>query len=292
MTYQRQQGYNQQHQQQLTYQPPHQQHDSNMIEIRGMLQQLIETNGKMQEKLVAHDSTIKGIETQLGQLSMALNNRPQGTLHTDTNVNPKEQNQNHLMAVSLRNGRDLDREQEVAQSRRETMPTTPAAPVTLEIDESAELTEVVSKQAHVDKGKEKEGEQLLEQVVEKASSKEKTQSSRQSLIPAPFPQREMPGYAKIMKDLMSRKFDFQGLSTVTLTQTCSAVVTRTMAQKVSDPVKRPTGILDDVLVQVGKFLFPVDFVIIDCQVDEEIPIILGRPFLATVRALIDCDTGD
>ncbi|XP_009787183.1 uncharacterized protein [Nicotiana sylvestris] len=377
MTYQRQQGYNQQHQQQLTYQPPHQQHDSNMIEIRGMLQQLIETNGKMQEKLVARDSTIKGIETQLGQLSMALNNRPQGTLHTDTNVNPKEQNLNHLMAVSLRNGRDLDREQEVAQSRRETMPTTPAAPVTLEIDESAELTEVVSKQAHVDKGKEKEGEQLLEQVVEKASSKEKTQSSRQSLIPAPFPQRlakqkkddqymkfmemfkqiqlniplmdalrEMPGYAKIMKDLMSRKFDFQGLSTVTLTQTCSAVVTRTMAQKVSDPgsftipctigsyafakalcdlrasinlmplaiytkmgigrakltsmllqladrtVKRPTGILDDVLVQVGKFLFPADFVIIDCQVDEEIPIILGRPFLATVRALIDCDTGD
>ncbi|XP_070015555.1 uncharacterized protein [Nicotiana sylvestris] len=55
-------------------------------------------------------------------------------------------------------------------------------------------------------------------------------------------------------------------------------------------VKRPTGILDDVLVQVGKFVFPVDFVILDCQVDEEIPIILGRSFLATGRALIDCET--
>ncbi|XP_075096336.1 uncharacterized protein LOC142174442 [Nicotiana tabacum] len=158
--------------------------------------------------------------------------------------------------------------------------------------------------------------------------------------------REMPGYAKMMKDLMSRKFDFQDLSTVTLTQTCSAVVTRHMAQKLSDPgsftipctirsyafakalcdlgssinlmplaiyiklgigrarptsmllqladrtVKRPTGILDDVLVQVGKFVFPADFVILDCQVDEEMPIILGMPFLATGRALINCEIGE
>ncbi|XP_019257853.1 PREDICTED: uncharacterized protein LOC109236085 [Nicotiana attenuata] len=284
-----------------------------MIEIRGMLQQLIGANGKMQEKLAAHDSAIKGIETQLGQLSMALNNRPQGTFPADTNVNPKEQNPNQLMAVSLRNGRDLDREQQVAQFRRETTPTTPAAPVTLETDESAELTEVVIEQARVDKGKEKEGEQLPKQEVEKASSKER------------------------------RKAD---LSTVTLTQTCSAVVTRPMAQKVSDPgsftipctigsyafakafcalgasinlmplaiytkqgigrarptsmllqladrtMKRPNRILDDVLVQVGKFVFPTDFVILDCQVDEEIPIILGCPFLATGRALIDCEIGN
>ncbi|XP_070004694.1 uncharacterized protein [Nicotiana sylvestris] len=272
-----------------------------MIEIKGMLQQLIGTNGKTQEKLAAHDSAIKGIETQLGQLSMALNNRPQGTLPTDTNINPKEQNPNQLMAVSLRNGRDLDKEQEVAQSRRETTPTTPAGPVTLETDESAELTAVVIEQAQVDKGKEKEGEQLLEQVVEKGPSKKKAQSSGQRLIPAPFPQRlakqkkddqyrkfmemlrqiqlniplmdalrEIPSYANMMKDMMSRKFDFQDLSTVTLTPTCSAVVIRPMAQKVSDP----------------------DFVILDCQVDEEIPIILCSPFLATGRALIDCETGE
>ncbi|XP_070045724.1 uncharacterized protein [Nicotiana tomentosiformis] len=57
-------------------------------------------------------------------------------------------------------------------------------------------------------------------------------------------------------------------------------------------VKRPSGILDDVLVQVGKFVFPADFVILVCRVDEEIPIILGRPFLATGRALIDSETGE
>ncbi|XP_070046018.1 uncharacterized protein [Nicotiana tomentosiformis] len=47
--------------------------------------------------------------------------------------------------------------------------------------------------------------------------------------------REMPGYAKMMKDLMSRKFDFQDLAIVTLTQTCSVVVTRPIAEKLSDP---------------------------------------------------------
>nr|XP_009795051.1 PREDICTED: uncharacterized protein LOC104241795 [Nicotiana sylvestris] len=47
--------------------------------------------------------------------------------------------------------------------------------------------------------------------------------------------REMPSYAKMMKDLMSRKFDFHDLSIVTLIQTCRAIVTRPVAQALSDP---------------------------------------------------------
>nr|XP_009611036.1 uncharacterized protein LOC104104605 [Nicotiana tomentosiformis] len=54
-------------------------------------------------------------------------------------------------------------------------------------------------------------------------------------------------------------------------------------------IKRPVRIIDDVLVKVGKFLLPADFVILDCAVDKEIPIILGRPFLATGRALMDLE---
>ncbi|XP_075086194.1 uncharacterized protein LOC142168918 [Nicotiana tabacum] len=118
--------------------------------------------------------------------------------------------------------------------------------------------------------------------------------------------REMPGYAKMMKDLMCRKFDFQDLVTMTLTQTCSAIVTRPIAEKLSDPGiftilcttgsyafakalcylgasinLMPLSIYKRIDIgRVGKFVFPTDFVILDCQVDEEIPIILGRPFLA------------
>ena len=49
----------------------------------------------------------------------------------------------------------------------------------------------------------------------------------------------------------------------------------------------PRGIVEDVLVKVDKFIFPADFVILDFEEDKKIPIILGRPFLATGKTLID-----
>ena len=56
-------------------------------------------------------------------------------------------------------------------------------------------------------------------------------------------------------------------------------------------VKRPIGILHDVLVKVGSFIFTTDFVILDCEVDFEVPIITRRQFLATGRALVDMENG-
>ncbi|XP_070019615.1 uncharacterized protein [Nicotiana sylvestris] len=52
-------------------------------------------------------------------------------------------------------------------------------------------------------------------------------------------------------------------------------------------MKRPLGMIEDVLVRVDKFILPADFVILNCEVDYEVPIILGRPFLATDKALCD-----
>ena len=56
-------------------------------------------------------------------------------------------------------------------------------------------------------------------------------------------------------------------------------------------VKKPIEILHDVLVKVELFIFLVDFVILDCEVDFEVPIIFGRPFVATDRALVDMERG-
>ncbi|XP_009600823.1 uncharacterized protein [Nicotiana tomentosiformis] len=55
-------------------------------------------------------------------------------------------------------------------------------------------------------------------------------------------------------------------------------------------LKKPMCVIDDVLVKVDHFYFPTDFVIVDCEVDVEIPIILGRPFLAAGRAICDVET--
>nr|XP_016453119.1 PREDICTED: uncharacterized protein LOC107777578 [Nicotiana tabacum] len=57
-------------------------------------------------------------------------------------------------------------------------------------------------------------------------------------------------------------------------------------------IKRSVVIVDDMLVKVGKFHLPANFVILDCAVDKEIPVILGRPFLATGRALMDSERNE
>nr|GFB73148.1 reverse transcriptase domain-containing protein [Tanacetum cinerariifolium] len=49
----------------------------------------------------------------------------------------------------------------------------------------------------------------------------------------------------------------------------------------------PDGIARDVFIPVGKFTFPADFVVVDYESDPRVPLILGRPFLRTARALID-----
>ncbi|KAL0463358.1 UNVERIFIED_CONTAM: hypothetical protein Slati_0223400 [Sesamum latifolium] len=55
-------------------------------------------------------------------------------------------------------------------------------------------------------------------------------------------------------------------------------------------IKYPRGIVEDVLVKVGKFIIPVDFIVLDMEEDKNMPLILGRPFLST-RALIDVQKG-
>ncbi|XP_042041311.1 uncharacterized protein LOC121786748 [Salvia splendens] len=52
-------------------------------------------------------------------------------------------------------------------------------------------------------------------------------------------------------------------------------------------VTYPKGIVEDVLLMVHDFIFPVDFVVLDMEEDVNVPLILGRPFLATGKALID-----
>ena len=60
-------------------------------------------------------------------------------------------------------------------------------------------------------------------------------------------------------------------------------------------VKIPKGIVEDVLVKIDKFYDPVDFVVLDNEPSSNepnhVPIILGRPFLATANAIINCRNG-
>ncbi|GJS08445.1 hypothetical protein Tco_0365241 [Tanacetum coccineum] len=68
-------------------------------------------------------------------------------------------------------------------------------------------------------------------------------------------------------------------------------INNTIPRKEKDPgnktVKYPKGIAKNVLVGIGKFTFPVDFIILDMPEDIKVPLILRIPFLSTIRAKID-----
>ncbi|XP_070018313.1 uncharacterized protein [Nicotiana sylvestris] len=152
---------------------------------------------------------------------------------------------------------------------------------------------------------------------------------------------KMPDYAKLMKDLMTKK-QLMNFETIKMTQQVSEIV-YSMSPKLKDPgaftipctigivefakslcdlgasinlmpysvfktlviglprppsmrlqmvnrnMKRPLGVIEDVLVRVDKFILPADFVILDCKIDYEVLIILGRPFLAMGKALCDVE---
>ncbi|GJX50770.1 reverse transcriptase domain-containing protein [Tanacetum coccineum] len=67
--------------------------------------------------------------------------------------------------------------------------------------------------------------------------------------------------------------------------------TRMVLELADRTISKPLGIAENVFVKVGKFYFPVDFVILDFVADPRVPLILGRPFLRTARVLIDVHGG-
>nr|GEX18970.1 reverse transcriptase domain-containing protein [Tanacetum cinerariifolium] len=79
---------------------------------------------------------------------------------------------------------------------------------------------------------------------------------------------------------------WEGLSLPELTPTC---MTLELADR---SVSKPLGIAKDVSFKVGDFHFPTDFVVVDFETDPRVPLILGRCFLKTSRALIDVHKGE
>ncbi|XP_074290684.1 uncharacterized protein LOC141617388 [Silene latifolia] len=63
--------------------------------------------------------------------------------------------------------------------------------------------------------------------------------------------------------------------------------TNMTVQMADRTLSRPLGVLQDIPVQIGRFLILVDFVVLDIPEDNHTPIILGRPFLHTAQAVID-----
>jgi len=67
--------------------------------------------------------------------------------------------------------------------------------------------------------------------------------------------------------------------------------TKIMLQLADQSITRPYGVVEDVLVKVWHFAFPMDFVIMDIEV-AEIPLILGKPFMLIANCVVDMGNGN
>nr|GFB80272.1 reverse transcriptase domain-containing protein [Tanacetum cinerariifolium] len=63
--------------------------------------------------------------------------------------------------------------------------------------------------------------------------------------------------------------------------------TRMTLELADQSINHPKGVVEEVFIKVGKFYFPIDFVVVDFKADPCVSLILGRSFLRTDRALID-----
>ncbi|GKE91179.1 reverse transcriptase domain-containing protein, partial [Tanacetum coccineum] len=124
----------------------------------------------------------------------------------------------------------------------------------------------------------------------------------------------MPRFAPTIRNLLMNKEKLLELAKIPLNENCSAMLLKKLPEKLRDPGKflipcnfpgmdvchaladleladrsitHPKGLAEDVYVKVGKFHFPIDFVVVDFEADPRVPLILGRSFLRTGRALID-----
>nr|GFA85875.1 reverse transcriptase domain-containing protein [Tanacetum cinerariifolium] len=102
------------------------------------------------------------------------------------------------------------------------------------------------------------------------------------LIPCSFSELK----CKALADL-GASIDLMSLSVWKKLGLPDLIPTRMTLKLTNRAICTPDGIERDVFVPVGKFTFPADFVVVDYESDPRVPLILGRPFLRTARALID-----
>ncbi|GJW20974.1 DNA-directed DNA polymerase, partial [Tanacetum coccineum] len=158
----------------------------------------------------------------------------------------------------------------------------------------------------------------LRKEKEEAQQKRFLENLKQLHINFPFIEAlaQMPKYAKFLKGLLTNKARLEEACKITMNERCSAVLLNKLPSKEKDPrsftipcdiklglgepkatrmsleladrsIQYPRGIIENVLIKVDKFVLPIDFAILDMPEDSRVPIILGRPFLATTRAMID-----
>ncbi|KAL4318019.1 hypothetical protein GQ457_18G015940 [Hibiscus cannabinus] len=297
-------------------------------------------------RMQSQETTLKSLETQVGQFAQMFSARPQGNLPINTEV-AQGPSHEQCKVISHRNESDTYIEtvsSNEAQVNKDELP----------VDATASPNVVAS--------------------PAKSTKFDKVCKSEEIRPPPPFPQRlrkqkneyqfkkyldilkqvhinlplveaieKMPNFTKFLKDIVCKRKNVNEFETVALTEKCVAILENRLPPKLNDSsiltipcsignqyvgkalcdlgadinlmpksvfqrlcigkVKPTTvtlqlangsyvqaeGKIDDILVKLDKFIFPIEFIVLDCETDKLAPIILGKPFLTMGKTLIDAE---
>ncbi|KAG9450305.1 hypothetical protein H6P81_010270 [Aristolochia fimbriata] len=229
-----------------------------------------EANFQTQEtSLKNQDASIRNFKIQVGQLPNVISGRNQGTLPSNSETNPKEQ----IKAITLRSGKVLEEKKQP------------------QVEEDKP-----NQQQDKEREEQDEGKEVSQQHIQKGKSSKSLSNAEINVDTLPYPERAKKDkledkflkFIDIFKKLKINIPFVEALMKLNLGELKETNITLQFANR---STKKPNGLIEDVLVRIGKFIYPCDFVVLDMEVDWELPLILGRPFLATAAALIDVKQG-
>ncbi|XP_019241859.1 PREDICTED: uncharacterized protein LOC109221880 [Nicotiana attenuata] len=263
------------------------------------------------ENMESQNSSLKNLEIQLSQLAALVSEKIQGPLPSNTKKNPKE----HLKAITLRSGKKLDEpftdqlEQQVNNGKNVETPSEPSEEKEVKKKEEKNIEKLTPLPVTIPFPQKMKREKLDNQFAKFL------EILKQIHINIPFTDAllQMPSYAKSVVKLLSSSFTIpctlggvyfekalcdSGASISLMPFSIFKKLdlgeikdTSVSLQFADQSTKKPKGIIENVLVRVDKFVFPVDFIVLEMKECPNEPIILGRPFLATGRAIIDVHQG-
>ncbi|XP_071905628.1 uncharacterized protein [Coffea arabica] len=251
----------------------------------------------------------RNVEVQIGQIASSLNNRNQGELPSKTEVNPKE----HVKAITLRSGRQLEdppvkevekdenEKQEEKQwnqeaiveenSRENPREKQPSSSTTIPIPPAIPSYAKFLKEIMTRKRKLEDCETIA--LTEECSAIIQNKLPPKLKDPGSFSIPCTIGNVDFSKALCDLGASVSLIPLTVARQLGLHELKRTniTLQLADRSIRYPVGVLENVLIKVQKFIIPVDFVVLDMEEDISMPIILGRPFLATAGTIIDVKNG-
>ncbi|KAK9018677.1 hypothetical protein V6N11_033724 [Hibiscus sabdariffa] len=255
-------------------------------------------------KLQNHDATLKSLETQVGQISQILNTRSLGGFPSDIEVAKGATHEQSATKVPAEVNKPVEAEEDhqdppnahtwesSAESSHTKSNKLEEIHINLPLVEALQqmpnyakfLKDMVSRKKRIEEFETAAAtETCLALMHNKVQAKKSDPRSFtiECFIGHNYPTKALCNPGASINLMPKSVFQKLGIG--------EAKPTTVMLQLADHSFVQPEGKIEEILVQVDKFIFPADFLILDCEADENAPIILGRPFLSTSRAMIDFD---